>query len=151
MKKRIRLTEEDLHRIVKESVNRILRESGEYIEKEMGLPKGGGKYALAKKAARLAQKQGRFNQSDNLEDYANKYFNETFGFNDGTNEFYMNGMGVPEYNGEKIPSHSSKLPNSSDIRANIDRRMNNLKAYPRMKGQRGMETYDNVCDARGTW
>lgn len=151
MKQIIRLTESDLHRIVKESVNKILRESGEYLEKEMGLPKGGGKYALAKKASRLAQKQGRYDQADRLDDYADEHFNNTFGFRNDRNEFCMNGMRLPEFNGENVPSPDAKHPDSSEKRAKIDRRINNLKAYPRMKAQKGMETYDKVRNARPTW
>ena len=41
----IRLTEEDLHRLVKETVNRILSESGIHID-----PKNKGKFTATKKA-----------------------------------------------------------------------------------------------------
>ena len=151
MKQRIRLTESDLHRIVKESVKRVLKESGEYLEKEMDLPKGGGKYALAKKAAALAYKQGRGEQGSNLEDYADDYFNDTFGFNNDGNDFRINGMRRAEFNGEMIPSHNSPNQEAVNKREQLDKKMNNLKAFPRMKARIGMETYDKVRDAKPNW
>ena len=68
MKKVIRLTEGDLHRIVKESVNRILNEIGDTER---------GQYALGALAKRKQQRGETF---DN--DYDGHDYNGTFNDND---------------------------------------------------------------------
>ena len=87
MKKAIRLTESDLHRIVKESVNRVLNEIGGTH------PSGEGNYALALDAARKARALGREQQAANFENYAQDYFNDRY----GTENFGMDQGGQIHY------------------------------------------------------
>lgn len=144
MKRRIKLTEGDLHKIVKESVKKVINEIGDKLEKELGLPKGGGKYALAKKAASLARSRGRFNQSDNFDDYAYDSFNKEFGFKNNDGEFGMSGNMRPFLDNNDVPCLSSQDEANKEKRGAIEKAINNFKAYPRMKAKKGLQTFDTV-------
>lgn len=151
----IKLTEQDLHRIIKESVSKVLNEIGDTFEKPkeeggLGLPKGGGKYYLAKKAAQEADKQGRKRQKDNFEDYATTDFNDKFMVNNPDVEFYMDGntrnpnFNSTMYRGEHDlgPSgterEAKRKTNRNLVRASVP----NLKAAQRNKVNNGLNTFD---------
>jgi hypothetical protein len=162
MKKLIRLTESDLHRIVKESVERILVENGENeigdrFEKELGLPKGGGKYFLARKAQQAALRQGRTRQAKNFQDYGLRDFNKNFGVESKPgderikfkNYYTVNDRGIKdgkdlpvldyegqEYRYDKTPTYRGTQ--GEDLKKQIP----NMKAYPRSRITNGLETWD---------
>ena len=76
MKKVIRLTESDLHRIIKESVNNILTELD---------------WKTYANAAKSRQEQGNDKSSDKLQQYAQQQFNKKHGLNDKGQMFNNNG------------------------------------------------------------
>lgn len=156
MKQTIRLTESDLHKIIKESVNRILNEIGDSYEKPveqggLGLPKGAGKAYLAKKASQAAASKGRNDQAYNLKKHYVNTFNQNFGMS--PEGFRMTDSGRLKFGdvdyvpGNDDPNAHGSAKSANDRRKNIRQSVNTLKAYPRMKINKGLDAYDSIQNA----
>ena len=149
-KKLIRLTEQDLNRMIMETLDRVLKESGENHRF------GQGKYGLAMDAAAKARKLGRIKQADNLVQHGSDAFNKEY----GTGDFQMDDFGTLNYRGKNNDrmmyrpksrmDKFKKLGTKNDFEraelhnAEIDNAASTAKAFPRKKMQSGLDAIDAV-------
>ena len=113
-KKLIRLTENDLHRIVKESVNRILNEIGDTER---------GQYMLGRLAGRK-RNNGDFNSSREINNYAMKDPNRSYYSRDYDKRNSMETSNDLGYKDETRPELSKDMMNQNN---NISRYQDNVR------------------------
>lgn len=151
MKRRVRLTEENLHRIIESSVKQVINEIGDRWEKEYNaahpdapVAPGAGKFHLARKARRKAFDQGRFDQAENFGKYAQEAFNDNWAIPE--HDFRAGEYGNPNVAGKNIGSHTyldtyGTDPEKRD-REFFDRHFGSQRALPRKKYRDAMMALD---------
>ena len=121
MKKMVRLTEDDLHRIIKESVNRVLNEIGDTAR---------GQYMLGRLQGRQMN-QGQMDNARNTRNYASRQMTNKFGnrtpnnFQDFDANQSANDYG---YRDERNPQLSQDIMQQNNNRSNYEHniRRNNI-------------------------
>lgn len=101
MKRKIRLTESDLHRVIKESVNNILSELD---------------WKTYQNARHEAIKKGDYDKSLNFGSAAQKEFNKKYGTEDVRGDIYLNRVSA---NSDSYPYHTLERMYNYDEKGNF--------------------------------
>ena len=140
------LTESKLRSMIREAVKSALNEYGDSHPQ--------GRYGAAMDAYHKAMSQGRINQGTVFKNFAEKYFNEDYGFeNDREGHFRMADIGDEEC--PLVPFHTPHHeeagyrdallvgPDNTNYKEVYHDRANNMRAQQRNKVKRGLETWRN--------
>ena len=143
---RYMLTENSLRSLIREAVKSVLNEYGDSHPQE--------RYGAAMAAYHKAMSQGRINQAMTFKDFAEKYFNEDYGFeNDREGHFRMADIGDEEC--PLVPFHTPHHeeagyrdallvgPDNTNYKEVYHDRANNMRAHQRNKVKKGLEIWRN--------
>ena len=143
---RYMLTESSLRSLIREAVKSALNEYGDSHPQE--------RYGAAMAAYHKAMSQGRINQAMTFKEFAEKYFNEDYGFdNEREGHFRMADIGDEEYplSPYHTPSHKESGytdslivgPDGTNYKELYHDRANNMRAHQRNRVKKGLEIWRN--------